>query len=448
MPALRRITGFARARVRRFFPPLSITPLLLCSGGCSADRFSTTNAEATSAEGERTSSSDQERTRSTSEGLDTLADAASSSVSTAETTSQSGATYSEPTLLNDAGTGHHSSSPSASESETSALASSRNGSVDGTTTRTTSMGPLSSETATHDSLDDAGLDASVSVLDAAVAWDASPYAASYSQASSSPDNTTHSLTDSNVDLTSLDGAVTGPVSDSSSPVLVCTSTRTLHGTVRDFSDAHPDMDPCDDPGVECRSEKGLLEPTLGRDGKPRLANERREGSSVKDATTFSQWFNDVPGVNVPQPFDLGITVKRYRAPRVIGYDSSNPPAGSPPGFDVEPKGFFPIDDQNDSGLVHNYHFTYEVGTAVSYDGGETLTVRGDDDIFVFLNRHLVIDLGGIHGTEEATIRFDDLAEEVGLVPGNVYDFRLFFAERHVDQSNLTLTTTAEFMNCR
>lgn len=229
---------------------------------------------------------------------------------------------------------------------------------------------------------------------------------------------------------------------------VCEVTRTLHGIVRDFPEDHPDMEPCDEPNVACSSEKGLVQVDLGADGKPVFTTaERREQSTVYSIDTFNQWFNDVPEVNSSTPFDLQITVQRYRDPMKRGYDSSDPPDGSPAGFGVDPKGFFPIDELNTTPRPHNYSFTYEVATSIEYTGGEELTVRGDDDIFVYLNRKLVIDLGGIHLPEEATVDFDEVASSLGMEPGNVYELHLFFAERHVEQSNLFISTTARFMEC-
>jgi fibro-slime domain-containing protein len=219
---------------------------------------------------------------------------------------------------------------------------------------------------------------------------------------------------------------------------VCTPTRTLPGVVRDFSEDHSDMEPCDE--LDCRSEKGMITTALGADGKPVLSEDRGEGSTVQSTESFNQWFNDVEGVNVSVPFSLRMT-QRF-APRRLVFDSANPPSGSPAGFGVSPKGFFPIDDLNETTRPHNYSFTYEVTSFIEYTGGETLTVRGDDDIFVFIDRKLVIDLGGIHLPQEAIVELDDL----GLEPGN-YDFRIFFAERHVEQSNLYMSTTARFMDC-
>src|SRR5690606_34076991 len=65
--------------------------------------------------------------------------------------------------------------------------------------------------------------------------------------------------------------------------LICTPTMTLPGVIRDFSVTHPDREPCEQQNVDCSSEPGLVEPVLGKDGKPVLADApRRAGSTVSD----------------------------------------------------------------------------------------------------------------------------------------------------------------------
>jgi fibro-slime domain-containing protein len=58
---------------------------------------------------------------------------------------------------------------------------------------------------------------------------------------------------------------------------------------------------------------------------------------------------------------------------------------------------------------------------------------------VFINKQLVIDLGGIHGPEPAQVQVDSL----GLTLGNTYPIEFFSAERHVTGSNILFETTLQ-----
>lgn len=119
------------------------------------------------------------------------------------------------------------------------------------------------------------------------------------------------------------------------------------------------------------------------------------------------------------------------------------PASDPPTYSDSKGLFFPVDGElfGNEGRSHNYYFTYEVRTVFQYRGGETFTFRGDDDLWVFINGQRVIDLGGVHGVQTATVNLDDVAEDIGLDLCGTYSFDLFFAERHTSESNFRIDTT-------
>jgi fibro-slime domain-containing protein len=194
--------------------------------------------------------------------------------------------------------------------------------------------------------------------------------------------------------------------------------ETFHATVRDFKRSHPDFE---HPALmnKWTATKGLVQKKLGEDRKPVF----RGGPTLSTQQHFHEWYNNVPGVNVPVPIKLDMT--RTTSGSLV-MDSSN---------------FFPIDGKGfkDEIYGHNYWFTMEMHHTFVYKGGERFTFHGDDDIWVFINGLLVLDLGGAHTPLEETINLDNL----GLAPGQHASFDVFYAERHTSQSNLRIETTLE-----
>ena len=91
---------------------------------------------------------------------------------------------------------------------------------------------------------------------------------------------------------------------------------------------------------------------------------------------------------------------------------------------------------------HNFSFTSEVRYWFQYDGTKTYTLdfTGDDDVWVFINRKLAVDLGGIHTPVQGSVTFGAGRPAMfGLTNGNVYEIAVFQAEREATGSSYRLT---------
>ena len=189
---------------------------------------------------------------------------------------------------------------------------------------------------------------------------------------------------------------------------------------------------------------GLVQSNLGADGRPVFASSTGNGTaiSITDATSFYWWYHETKcdGTNcVPNPYEKLVFLDAANNPTTLTLGRL--PSGS---YQFDSSAFFPVNGlgwgtaQTFFGL--NFSFTSELRYVFTYQGGEVFDFRGDDDVYVFINGKLAVDLGGLHGPESGSVTLDaGMATSLGLSVGGMYEICVFQAERHTTGSNYQLT---------
>jgi fibro-slime domain-containing protein len=195
---------------------------------------------------------------------------------------------------------------------------------------------------------------------------------------------------------------------------------------------HPDFE-----SSNCGLATGLVQSTL-INRRPVFASSRGNGTcdTIASKQSFQSWFRSTPGINVPIRGTLTLTD--------IGGGSYQ--FSSSKFYPLDGKGFstdgFQTDHDCGDTAAHNFSYTMQAHwTSTITSNAQGISITGDDDIWLFVNNRLVIDLGGVHGATTGSVTFS-IPEMIilGISLNQPVTFDLFRVERHTCASTFTLTT--------
>jgi fibro-slime domain-containing protein len=186
--------------------------------------------------------------------------------------------------------------------------------------------------------------------------------------------------------------------------------------------------------------KGIVKNDVGADGMPEFLATQ---GLITGADSFYAWWHETLLDGSPNPYVRPVYLDAAGNPQTLTLTQVNGV------YQFASNAFFNIDGLGwnagpnpQVSIGHNFSFTSELRYQFTFGGGEVLSFSGDDDVWVFINGKLAVDLGGLHSAQSASVTLDTgTAASIGLQAGGMYEIALFQAERHTTGSNYSLSLT-------
>lgn len=109
-------------------------------------------------------------------------------------------------------------------------------------------------------------------------------------------------------------------------------------------------------------------------------------------------------------------------------------------FPLNPNKNFNINPINNNPNKKNFLFTTKIHLNFTYKTNQIFTFHNNNNLWIFVNNQITLNLKNIHKPKQNTIDFDTITNLLKITPNNIYTMDIFHTKQHTSNSNFHFKT--------